>query len=192
VKEGIMADWPTREEAQGILDEWMSDENLKKHCYAVEAAMRAYAGRLGGDEEQWGVVGMLHDFDYERYPDLENHPFKGVEFLRGKGYADELLDAVLAHAEHTNVQRDTDLKKAIYAVDELTGLIVAVALTRPSKKLADVTVDSVLKKWKEKAFARGVDRKMIEKGAEELDVPLREHVEVVLKAMQDISDKLGL
>lgn len=187
-----MADWPTREEAQGILDEWMSDENLKKHCYAVEAAMRAYAAKLGGDEERWGVVGLLHDFDYERYPDLGNHPFKGVEYLRGRGYAGELLDAVLAHAEHTNVQRDTDLKRAIYAVDELTGLIVAVALTRPSKKLADVTVDSVLKKWKEKAFARGVDRKMIEVGTEELDVPLREHVEVVLKSMQDISDKLGL
>ena len=187
-----MGGWPTREEAQGILDEWMSDENLKKHCYAVEAAMRAYATKLGGDEDKWGVVGLLHDFDYERYPDLENHPFKGVEFLREKGYSDELLDAVLAHAEHTNVQRDTDLKKAIYAVDELTGLIVAVALTRPSKKLADVTVDSVMKKWKEKAFARGVDRKMIENGAEELDVPLREHVEVVLKSMQDISDGLGL
>lgn len=154
--------------------------------------MRAYATKLGGDEDKWGVVGLLHDFDYERYPDLENHPFKGVEFLREKGYSDELLDAVLAHAEHTNVQRDIDLKKAIYAVDESTGLIVAVALTRPSKKVADVTVDSVMKKWKEKAFARGVDRKMIEVGAQELDVPLREHVETVLMAMQSISEKLGL
>ncbi len=187
-----MGRWPEREEAQRILDEWVSNENLKKHAYAVEAAMRAYANKFGEDADKWGIVGLLHDFDYEKYPDLKDHPFKGAEWLREKGYADDLIEAILAHAEHTNVERNTNLKKAIFAVDELTGLIVAVALTRPSKKIADVSVDSVMKKWKEKAFARGVDRKLIEKGAEELGIPIREHVRVVLEAMQGISDKLGL
>ncbi len=187
-----MGQWPTREEAQKILDEWVSNKNLKKHAYAVEAAMRAYAQKLGGDPEKWAIVGLLHDFDYERYPDLRDHPFKGAQYLKEKGYAEELIEGILAHAEHTGVKRDTPLKKAIFAVDELTGLIVAVALTRPSKKIADVRVESVMKKWKEKAFARGVDRELIEKGAEELGVPLREHVQVVLKAMQGIAEKLGL
>ena len=187
-----MNNWPRRDEAQRILDEWVSNKNLKKHAYAVEAAMRAYASKLGGDLEKWGIVGLLHDFDYEKYPDLENHPFKGVEYLKEKRYADELTEAISAHAEHTNVARDTNLKKAIFAVDELTGLIVAVALTRPSKKIADVTVESIMKKWKEKSFAAGVNRKMIETGAEELGIPLKEHVEIVLKAMQGISEKLEL
>jgi putative nucleotidyltransferase with HDIG domain len=184
--------WPERDEAQKILDEWVSDENLKKHSYAVEAAMRAYATRLGGDPGKWAVVGLLHDFDYQRYPDLKDHPFKGASYLREKGYADELIQAILAHAEHTQVERNTDLRRAIFAVDELTGLIVAVALMRPSKKIVDVGVESVMKKWKEKSFARGVDRKLIEKGAEELGISLKEHVEIVLGAMQDISAKLGL
>jgi len=187
-----MSNWPERDEAQRILDEWVSNKNLKKHAYAVEAAMRAYASRLGGDTEKWGVVGLLHDFDYEKYSDLESHPFKGVEYLKDKGYADGLIEGILAHADHAGVNRDTDLKKAIYAVDELTGLIVAVALMRPSKKIADVTVESVMKKWKEKSFAAGVDRKMIETGAAELGVPLEEHVGIVLKAMQGIAEKLGL
>lgn len=187
-----MNNWPERDEAQKILDEWVGDENLKKHSYAVEAAMRAYASKLGEDVEKWGIVGLLHDFDYEKYPDLSDHPFKGTAFLKEKGYDNELVEAILAHAEHTNVDRDTNLKKAIFAVDELTGLVVAVALTRPSKKIADVSVESVVKKWKEKAFARGVDRKLIEKGAEELGIPLKEHIEIVLKAMQSISEKLGL
>jgi putative nucleotidyltransferase with HDIG domain len=192
MKEEGMSHWPDRDEAQRILDEWVSDENLKKHSYAVEAAMRVYAARLGGDPERWAVVGLLHDVDYERYPDLKDHPFKGASYLKEKGYADDLIQAILAHAEHTHVERDTDLKKAIFAVDELTGLIVAVALTRPSKKIADVGVESVMKKWREKSFARGVDRKMIEKGAEELGISLKEHVEIVLRAMQGISAKLGL
>jgi len=187
-----MSNWPQIDEAQSILDEWVSNKNLKKHAYAVEAAMRAYASKLGGDPEKWGIVGLLHDFDYEKYPTLEDHPFKGVAYLKEKGYADELTEGILAHAEHTDTARDTDLKKAIFAVDELTGLIVAVALTRPSKKIADVTAESVMKKWNQKAFAAGVDRKMIETGAEELGIPLKEHVETVLKAMQGISEKLGL
>lgn len=187
-----MGDWPGRDEAQRILEEWTENENLRKHAYAVEAAMRAYAGKFGEDPEKWGVVGLLHDFDYERYPDLKDHPFKGVEYLKERGFSEELTDAILAHAEHTGAVRDTLLKKCIFAVDELTGLIVAVALVRPSKKLADVKVKSVKKKWKEKAFAAGVDRELIERGAEELGVELAEHIETVLAAMQGISEKLGL
>jgi putative nucleotidyltransferase with HDIG domain len=187
-----MGDWPTIEEAYSILDEWCSNKNLKKHAYAVAAAMKAYAGKFGGDPEKWEIVGLLHDFDYEKYPDLKDHPFKGAEYLEKKGYDRDLINGVLAHAPHTGVARDTELKKSIFAVDELTGLIVAVALTRPSKKIADVSVESVRKKWKEKAFAAGVNRAEIEQGAGELGVPLNEHIDIVLKAMQGISDKLGL
>ena len=187
-----MGDWPTREQAQAILDEWTKNRNLRKHAYAVEAAMRAYARRLGEDEDRWGVLGLLHDFDYERYPTAEDHPSKGADYLRQQGFPEELIDGVLAHAEHTGVERDTAMKKAIFAVDELTGLIVAVALVRPSKKLADVTVESVLKKWPDKRFAAGVDRQLVEQGAEELGVPLEEHIAEVLAAMQGIADALGL
>lgn len=184
--------WPDKGEAEQILEEWTKNKNLRKHAYAVEAAMRAYAAKFGEDAEKWGVVGLLHDFDYERYPDLKDHPFKGAAYLKEQGFSDELTDAILAHAEHTGMSRDTILKKCIYAVDELTGLVIAVALVRPSKKLADVKVKSVMKKWKEKTFAAGVDREIIERGAEELGVELRELIETVLKAMQGISEKLGL
>ena len=187
-----MSRWPSHEEAERIMNGWVSNVNLKKHAWAVEAALRSYASRYGADPDQWGTVGLLHDFDYERYPDLKDHPFKGAEWLKSQGYADELSEGILAHADHSGVLRDTNLKKAIYAVDELTGLVVAVALTRPTKKLADVTVEAVMKKWKEKSFAAGVNRQEIEKGAEELGIPLREHVDIVLTAMQGISDKLGL
>lgn len=187
-----MTDWPTRDEAQAILDEWTKNKNLKKHAYAVEAAMRAYARRLGEDEEKWGVLGLLHDFDYERYPDPADHPARGAEHLRGRGCPEELVQGVMAHAEHTGTPRDTAMKRAVFAVDELTGLIVAVALVRPSKKLADVTVESVLKKWNDKRFAAGVDRSLVETGARELGVPFEEHVGIVLEAMQGISGDLGL
>ena len=187
-----MSNWPTREEALNILDEWVSNINLKKHAYAVEAAMRAYAVKLGGDPDKWGIVGLLHDFDYEKFPDLDFHPFEGVAYLTDKGYAEELIEGIIAHAEHTNAERDTDMKKAIFAVDELTGLITAVALTRPSKKLADVSVESVLKKWREKSFAAGVNREIIETGTGELGLLIEDHIETVLTAMQGISDELGL
>ena len=187
-----MDKWPTREEAQKILDEWVSGNNLKNHAYAVEAAMRAYAVKRGGDPDKWGIVGLLHDFDYEKFPDLDFHPFEGIAYLTDQGYAEELIEGIIAHAEHTNVELDTDMKKAIYAVDELTGLIVAVALTRPSKKLADVTMESVLKKWRERSFAAGVKREMIESGAGELGVLIEDHIDTVLTAMKGISDKLGL
>ena len=187
-----MSDWPDRNEAQQILEEWTTNVNLRKHAYAVEAAMRAYADKFSEDAEKWGVVGLLHDFDYEKYSDLKDHPFKGVEYLKERGFCDDFTEAILAHADHTGTSRDTVMKKCIYAVDELTGLIIAVALVRPSKKLADVSVKSVIKKWKEKSFASGVDREIIERGAEELGVELAEHIETVLKAMQGISEKLGL
>ena len=187
-----MGQWPSRDEAQAILTEWTRNTNLRKHAYAVEAAMRAYAERSRQDPDEWGVVGLLHDFDYEKYPDAQNHPYRGVEHLRGQGRPEELVEAILAHAEYSGVARDTPLKKAIFAVDELTGLIVAVALVRPSKKLADVTVESILKKWNDKRFAAGVNRGLIEQGAREMGVPLEEHIEVVLKAMQGIADRLGL
>jgi putative nucleotidyltransferase with HDIG domain len=187
-----MEKWPSHEEAQAILDDWTKNENLKKHAYGVEAAMRAYAEKLGADGEEWAVLGLLHDFDYERYPEAENHPWQGAEYLREQGYSEELIEGVLAHAEHTGTVRDTPMKRAIFAVDELTGLIVAVALVRPSKKLSDVTVDSILKKWKDRRFAAGVDRELVEQGAEELGVPLQEHIATVLTAMQGISGRLGL
>lgn len=184
--------WPDRSEAEGILEDWTKNKNLRKHAYAVETAMRAYATKFGEDPEKWGIVGLLHDFDYEKHPDAGEHPFKGVAYLKEQGFSDELTEAILAHAEHTGTSRDTTLKKCIFAVDELTGLIVAVALVRPSKKLAETSVRSVVKKWKEKSFAAGVDREIIERGVEELGVELPEHIETVLKAMQDISEKLGL
>jgi len=180
-----MGTWPTR-------DEGTKNKNLRKHAYAVEAGMRAYARKLGGDPDKWGVVGLLHDFDYEKFPQMETHPWKGAEFLRERGYDEELIEGVLAHAEYTEVERDTPLKKAIFAVDELTGLIVAVALVRPSRKIEDVTVESVLKKWDDRRFAAGVDRRLIEQGAEELGVSLQEHVGIVLEAMKGIAERLGL
>ena len=184
--------WPDKSEAEQILESWTKNKNLRKHAYAVEAAMRAYASKLGQDPEKWGIVGLLHDFDYEKYPTLENHPFKGVEYLKEQGYSDELTEAILAHAEHTGTIRDTVLKKCIYAVDELTGLIVAVALVRPSKKLADVDVRSVQNNCTKRALAAGGDSKIFERGAEERGVEHTELIETVLKAMQGISEKLGL
>lgn len=187
-----MGTWPSRDEAETILNEWTKNKNLRKHAYAVEAAMCAYARKLGGDAGRWGVVGLLHDFDYEKFPEMESHPYKGVEYLRERGYDEELVEGVLAHAEYTEVERDTPLKRAIFAVDELTGLIVAVALVRPSRKLEDVAVESVLKKWDDRRFAAGVDRKLIEQGAEELGVSLEQHVAIVLEAMKGIAERLGL
>lgn len=186
-----------RQEALDLVREQTKNENLVKHMRAVEAAMRAYARKYDEDEEKWGVVGLLHDFDYERYPNPEHHPHEGhpswgVRLLREKGYPEEVCRAILSHADYTGVPRDSLMAKTLYACDELTGLIVAVALVRPSKKLAEVTVESVLKKWNDRSFARGVKREDIERGAEELGVPLEEHIETVLEAMKDIAHELGL
>ncbi len=182
----------TRDEAYQLLTEYTKKENLIKHALAVEAAMRAYARKFGEDEEAWGVVGLLHDFDYEMYPSLEDHPFKGAEILRQKGFPEEWVEAILGHAEHTGVPRKTLMAKTLFAVDELCGFITAVALVRPDKKLESVKVKSVKKKLKDKAFARQVSREDIRKGAEELGVDLDEHIAFVLEAMKGIAPQLGL
>jgi putative nucleotidyltransferase with HDIG domain len=161
---------------------------------AVETAMRAYARRFGEDEEMWGVVGLLHDFDYERYPDLtvEAHPVVGTKVLREQGVSETIIRAILSHADYTGVKPESRMEKALVAVDELTGFITAVALVRPSKAIADVEVKSVKKKWKDKAFAPGVHREEIEQGAEALGIPLDEHIQVVLAAMKENAAALGL
>ncbi|MCD6399385.1 HD domain-containing protein [candidate division WOR-3 bacterium] len=180
----------TRDEAFALLTEYTKKENLIKHALAVEAAMRRYAEIFGEDPEEWGIVGLLHDFDYEKFPD--NHPYKGVEILKEKGLPEEWLEAILGHADYTGVERKTLLAKTLFAVDELTGFIVAVALVRPSKKIEDVAVKSVKKKMKDKAFAAAVNRKDIVKGADELNVSLEEHIKNVLEAMKAIAQELGL
>lgn len=182
----------TRPEALDLLHEFTASHSLRNHAYAVEAAMRAYARRLGENEELWGVVGLLHDFDYERWPTLGDHPFKGAEIMRERGIAEEIVAACLAHAEFSGIERDTPLKRAIFAVDELTGFIIAVALVRPSKQLADVEVKSVKKKMKDKGFAAAVSREDLVRGAEEMGLTLEEHIAVVLAAMQGITAELGL
>ncbi len=162
---------------------------------AVEASMRAYARRFGGDEELWGLVGLIHDFDYERYPGLnvEGHPVVGCRYLRERGVSEVIVRAILAHAsEYTGVHPESQMEKALVAVDELTGFVTAVTLVRPSKKIADVQVESVRKRWKEKRFAAAVNRKEIEEGAQALGVPLNEHIQVVIDAMKGIAEPLGL
>ncbi len=183
---------PDREEAFALLTEYTKNENLIKHGLAVEAALRYYACLFGEDEELWRVVGLIHDFDYEKYPGLEEHPYKGAEILRERGYDESLIDTVLSHASYTNIPRDTRLKKTLFAVDELCGLITAVALVRPSKKLAEVKVKSVKKKMKDKGFARNVDRGEIHEGAALLELDLSDHIANVIQAMQVIADDLGL
>jgi putative nucleotidyltransferase with HDIG domain len=182
----------TRDDAWRLLCQWTKNKNLRKHALAVEAAMREYASVFNEDEEVWGVVGLLHDFDYEKYPSLDDHPYKGQEILKEEGYSDVVLRGVMAHAPHTKTERVTKLEKTIFAVDELTGFIVAVALVKPNKSLEEVDVKSVKKKMKQKAFAAAVDRDDIIKGTKELGVSLDEHIERVLKAMQNIAADLGL
>lgn len=182
-----------RDQALGIVRKYVKNENLVRHMLAVEAAMAAYAKEFGEDEEKYRVVGLLHDFDWEIHPSLEEHPQKGSEILKEAGVSDEIIRAILAHAPHTGTSRDSNLEKAIFAVDELTGLITTTALVRPSKKIADVEVSSIKKKWKDKGFAAGVNRSEVEEGARDLGVDLwSEHVPLVLKAMQDIAPDLGL
>jgi putative nucleotidyltransferase with HDIG domain len=183
---------PDRAEAYALLTEHTKNEALIKHALAVEAAMRHYANLFGEDESLWGVVGLIHDFDYEKHPTLEEHPFKGAEILRSRGYDETLVKAVLSHARHTNVPRDTRLEKTLFAVDELCGMITAVTLVRPSKRIADVSVSSVKKKLKDKAFARSVNREDIVEGAGALGVDLDTHIAHVLTAMQGIFLELGL
>ncbi len=183
---------PTREEAHALLCEYTKNENLRKHAYAVEAAMRLYAGKLGGDPEEWGIVGLVHDLDYEQWPTIPEHGTKSAEILRERGYPEHIIRAVQAHATYLGVPAERPLEKALLARDELTGFIVAVALVRPSKSLMDVEVKSVKKKMKEKAFAAAVSREEIVAGAELLGIPLDEHIANVIAAMQSIADRLGL
>lgn len=185
---------PNRGDAWDLVCEYTKNINLRRHMLAVEAGMCAYARRFGQDEELWGLVGLIHDFDYEQYPDvaIDGHPNTGVPILRERGYDETVVRAVLSHAtEVTGVERQTPMEHALYAVDDLTGLIVAVALVRPSKDIRDVKVKSVKKKWKDKAFAAGVHREAIEAGASALGVDTWEHVAIVLEAMQGIADELG-
>lgn len=181
-----------RTDALALIDEYVTNPNLKKHMLAVEAAMRAYARKFGEDEEWWGTIGLIHDFDYEKYPDIKDHPFKGAEILKSRGWPEDMIKTVLAHAEHTGEPRDTLAKKTIFAVDELCGFIVAVALVKPNKKLSEVEVSSVKKKMKDKAFARQVNRQEIIQGAEELGVSLDDHIATVLRALQSISNDINL
>ncbi len=183
---------PTREQAWNLLCEYTQSDSLRKHALAVEAAMRAQALRCGEDVDSWGIVGLLHDFDYERWPDAENHPFRGAEILAERGYPEEWRRAILGHASYSGVPRDTPMARALFAVDELCGLITAVALVRPSKRLADVEPRAVRKKMKEKGFARAVNRDEIVQGAAELGVDLDEHVAFVIAAMTTIAPALGL
>ncbi len=183
----------TREDALKIVREFVKNENLVRHMLAVEAAMAAYALKFGEDEEIYRVTGLLHDFDWEIHPSLDDHPQKGSEILRQKGVSEEIIRAILSHAPHTGVTRESKMEKALFAIDELTGLITTTALVRPSKKIADVEVKSIKKKWKDKAFAAGVNREEIEQGTKDLGVDLwEEHVPLVLKAMQGIASDLGL
>ena len=175
---------PTRDEAWRLLNEWTENQGLIGHALAVEAAMKAYARRLGEDEALWGVIGLIHDFDYERYPDAPDHPMKGGEELRARGYDEEFVLTILSHADYTDIPRDTPAKRVLFAVDELCGLVTATALVMPGKSMAEVTPKSVLKKMKSKGFARKVSREDIVKGAEELGVDLEEHVGVVVEALQ--------
>lgn len=182
----------TRDDAHRLLTQYTHKEALLNHAYAVEAAMRAYARHFGEDEEAWGIVGLLHDFDYEKYPTLENHPMRGAEILREEGYPESWIEAILGHAEHTGVPRTSRMARALFAVDELCGFITAVAYVRPGRKLTEVEVRSVKKKLKDKRFAAQVSREDIARGAQELGVDLDEHIGRVIAAMQGISGKLGL
>jgi putative nucleotidyltransferase with HDIG domain len=184
--------WPTRDEAWTLMTEYVQSVSLRRHMRAVEAAMGAYARRFGEDEERWRVVGILHDFDYERHPTLDQHPQDGAPILRERGLPEELIEAVLSHADHLDMPRDTRMKQALYAVDEVTGFAGAVALVRPDKRIASVAPSSFKKKMKDKAFARAVSREDMLHGAEMLGVPFDEHVQIVIDAMAECADELGL
>ncbi|MBI4467410.1 MAG: HD domain-containing protein [Acidobacteria bacterium] len=183
---------PGREEAWTLLCEYTQSDSLRKHALAVEACLRAYAPRFGGEEETWGIVGLLHDFDYERYPQAPDHPQEGSKILRGQGYPEEIIQAILSHADYMNVSRETPLQKTLYACDELAGFITAVTLVRPNKSLAEVEVSSVQKKFKDKAFARTVNREDIFRGVADLGVDLDAHIATCIEAMRRIAPQLGL
>ena len=191
-----MTGTPTRAEALALMHEYTENENLRKHMYAVEAAMRAYAGKYGEDEELWGVTGLIHDFDYERFPNdarsaTEEHPSSGVAILRERGWPEEILHAVLSHAEHTEIEPETRMARTLRAVDELTGFIIACALVRPTR-ISDLRSKSVKKKLKDRAFAAAVNREEIREYTEAIGEDLTEHIDFVIDAMRDIAGTLEL
>jgi len=181
-----------RESAWGLLTEFTQSESLRKHALAVEACMRAYARKSGEDEDKWGVVGLIHDFDYEKWTSLDDHPYKGNEILKERGYSDEIRLAIMSHAEYTGVPRQSPMEKTLFACDELAGFITACALVKPGKSLAEVDAKSVRRKMKDKAFARSVNRNDIITGAADLGVDLEEHIAFCIEAMKGIAKELGL
>ncbi len=181
-----------RSAAWHLLTEYTQSESLRKHALAVEACMRAYARKLGGDEETWGLTGLLHDFDYEKYPTAQEHPFVGNKILEERGWPQEMRRAILSHAEYSGVARQTPMEHALFACDELAGFITASALVKPNKSLAEVEAKSVRKKMKDKAFARSVSRDDITKGAQELGAELEEHIAFCIEAMKTVAKDLGL
>lgn len=182
----------TRDDAWALLNEYTKNPSLIKHALAVETSIRAYAAKYGENVDKWGIVGLLHDFDYDKHPTPEEHPYVGCEILRKLGYPEEVIHAILSHADYTGVKRESQLDKVLFAVDELSGFVTAVALVRPTKSIFDVDVKSVKKKLKDKAFARGVSREDVYKGAEELGVDLDEHIQFVIDALKERADELGL
>jgi len=183
---------PSRADAWQLLNEYTKSESLLKHAMAVEAAVRGYARTLGEDEDAWGVVGLLHDFDYERWPNLEQHPYRGSEILREKGYPEWVIRAILSHADYTGVPREGPLEKTLFACDEMAGFVTAASLVRPSKSILDLEAKSVVKRMKDKAFARGVKREDLHAGAALLGLPLEEHIANVIAFMRERADALGL
>ena len=183
---------PTRADALALVHAHTQSESLRKHMLAVEAAMRAYARAFGEDEERWALAGLLHDFDYERWPDQANHPFRGVEILKEKGYPEWVTRAILSHAEYSGVPRESRLEHTLFACDEMSGIVTAAALVRPSKSILDLEAGSVLKRMKDKAFARGVSREDVYRGVEELGIPLDEHIANVIAALQEAAAVLEL
>jgi putative nucleotidyltransferase with HDIG domain len=182
----------SRDAALALMREWTQNDNLRKHMLAVEAAVRYYARKFGEHEEHWGIVALLHDFDYERYPSREDHPFRGVDHLRQLGYPEWVLRAILSHADYSGVPRESRLEKTLFACDEMAGFVTAASLVRPSKSVLDLEASSVIKRMKDKAFARGVAREDLRKGAEELGLPLDEHIANVIAGMRERADELGL
>ena len=193
----MQTDLPSRQDALALQHEYTASDSLRKHMLAVEAAMRAYAVRFGEDPDRWGLTGLIHDFDYERYPNTdhsptEGHPAEGIRLLRARGWPDDILQAILGHATYSGVSRDTRMARALFAVDELTGLVTATALVRPSRSVHEVEARSVRKKMKDKAFAKGVSRDDVMLGAQELGVDLDEHIQFVVDAMRGAAESLGL
>jgi len=182
----------SRQDAWALVTEFTQSEALRKHMLAVEAAVRGYAREFGEDEDDWGAVALLHDFDYERYPDQENHPFRGVEILQQRGYPEWVTRAILSHADYSGVPRQSRLEKTLYACDEMSGFVTAAALVRPSKSVLDLEASSVMKRMKDKAFARAVSRDDLRRGAEEMGLPLEQHITNVVRFLRERADALGL